>query len=378
MHSSGHRKGASVRSTWLDISDLGDAKTSIVHEAIRRRVYAVVADSADDIAALPPSVQRVLRIRSAGDAAENADAADVMLVDPRDINVAELRTEHPEMPFAVCFEVVDHDTLVRACETVRAGDRAVLFGPDPTKIPAPIARAAAQSTHGRVITVANDSAEAAMALRTPGPGPDGVLLTPSGPGDVAELKRVAQNDEESIKLAELTVTEVTQVGTGDQACVDTCSYLRENEGILVGSHASGMVLCASDARPEPHSPSRPFRVNAGALMSCTPVGRGRTAYLSELKAGSELLAVGTDGSTRRVAVGRVKIEPRPMVSVEAVSADGVRVNLILQHDWRMRMRGPGDSVLNSAEIKPGDRILGHLPRQNRQTNQRDDRFRVEA
>jgi 3-dehydroquinate synthase class II len=46
---------------------------------------------------------------------------------------------------------------------------------------------------------------------------------------------------------------------------------------------------------------------------CTVPG-GKTAYLSELKSGSEVVVVKADGRQRSALVGRVKIETRPLVS----------------------------------------------------------------
>jgi len=66
-----------------------------------------------------------------------------------------------------------------------------------------------------------------------------------------------------------------------------------------------------------------------------------------------------------VTVGRVKIESRPLLSVDAVAPNGVTVNLILQDDWHVRVLGPDAVVLNSTELRPGDRILGHLPTADR-------------
>ena len=41
---------------------------------------------------------------------------------------------------------------------------------------------------------------------------------------------------------------------------------------------------------------------------------GRTAYLSELKSGSEVLVVDPQGCQRAAVVGRIKVEQRPLVS----------------------------------------------------------------
>lgn len=44
---------------------------------------------------------------------------------------------------------------------------------------------------------------------------------------------------------------------------------------------------------------------------------GKTCYLSELQAGKEVLVVDQNGLQRTATVGRVKIESRPLILVEA-------------------------------------------------------------
>jgi 3-amino-4-hydroxybenzoic acid synthase len=126
-----------------------------------------------------------------------------------------------------------------------------------------------------------------------------------------------------------------------------------------------MVLCVSETHPLPYMPTRPFRVNAGAIMSYTLADAERTSYLSELHAGSTVLAVDARGNTRTVTVGRTKIESRPLLSIDAVSSDGRPVNLILQNDWHVRVLAPGGVVRNCTELIPGDRLLGYLPTHDR-------------
>ena len=190
-------------------------------------------------------------------------------------------------------------------------------------------------------------------------------MAPQSVGDATELKAEAKEGTAALELVELEVVSVAHVGMGERACVDTCTYLSKDEGILVGSFSKGMVLCVSETHPLPYMPTRPFRVNAGAIMSYTMSLAGRTQYLSELRAGSKLLAVDIKGNTREVIVGRVKIESRPLLSINAVAADGTEVNLIVQDDWHVRILGPGGTVLNSTELQPGDKLLGHLPVEDR-------------
>jgi 3-amino-4-hydroxybenzoic acid synthase len=143
-------------------------------------------------------------------------------------------------------------------------------------------------------------------------------------------------------------------------CIDTCTHFEEDEGMLVGSYAHGFILCCSETHPLPYMPTRPFRINAGALHSYVFGQDNRTNYLSELRTGHAVLGVGADGRTRRIMVGRIKLESRPLLSIMASSAEGVQVSLIVQDDWHVRVLGPGGTVRNVTELKPGDQLLGYV------------------
>jgi 3-amino-4-hydroxybenzoic acid synthase len=258
-------------------------------------------------------------------------------------------------------EVVDAETLEQACQAAKSERWAVIEFLDPTKIPLEIVLAAADHANGSIITVVEDVEEAGIVFGVLEHGSDGVLMRPRAVGDATELLTAARTEVEPLELTELEVTKVTHVGMGERACVDTCTYFREDEGILVGSHSKGMILCVSETHPLPYMPTRPFRVNAGAIHSYTLSSAGRTNYLSELRAGGKVLAVDIKGQVRVATVGRVKIESRPLLSVDAVAPNGVTVNLILQDDWHVRVLGPGGTVLNSTELRPGSKVLGYLP-----------------
>jgi 3-amino-4-hydroxybenzoic acid synthase len=203
------------------------------------------------------------------------------------------------------------------------------------------------------------------------------MLAPRAVGDATRLRAAVTSEPGELEIVELVVTGLSRVGMGERACVDTCSHFHEDEGILVGSHSKGMILCCSETHPLPYMPTRPFRVNAGAIHSYTLSGNGRTNYLSELKAGSKVLAVDAKGQTRLVAVGRVKIETRPLLSIDAEAPNGQQVNLIVQDDWHVRVLGPGGTVLNTTELKPGDRVLGFLPHDDRHVGYPIDEFCLE-
>ena len=305
--------------------------------------------------------------------------ADIVVINPavHGTTPARLALEHPQIGFGRFVEIVDAPTLELACQSAREDAWSVQLFRDPTKIPLEIVLAAADSAQGSIVTAVADVAEAEIVFGVLERGSEGVLMPARNVGDATALKTAAAGTSGELTLAELEVTGTTHVGMGERACVDTCTYLAKDEGILVGSHSKGMILCVSETHPLPYMPTRPFRVNAGAIHSYTLSKDGRTNYLSELRSGSRVMAVDIKGNSRLVTVGRVKIESRPLLKIDAVAPDGTEVNLILQDDWHVRVLGPGGAVLNSTEIRTGDKVLGYLPTEDRHVGYPIDEFCIE-
>lgn len=362
---------------WLDIRSAGPEKTAVIEEALHQRIDGIVAADPADLAGLPPTVRKILLFQAMPAAAVEVGEADVVIVPGRGADRQDLIAAHPNVEFGRFVEIVDAPTLEEACTAARTERWSVLSFRDPTKIPLEIVIAAAAGSTGSIVTIAADVEEAAILFGVLELGSDGVLMAARAVGDATMLKKASESQIGEMELVELEVVATTHVGMGERACVDTCTYFREDEGILVGSHSKGMVLCVSETHPLPYMPTRPFRVNAGAIHSYTLSHSGRTHYLSELRTGSKVLAVDVKGNTRVVTVGRVKIETRPLISVDAISSDGRKVNLILQDDWHVRVLGPGGAVLNSTELKPGDKLLGHIPTADRHVGYPIDEFCLE-
>lgn len=55
----------------------------------------------------------------------------------------------------------------------------------------------------------------------------------------------------------------------------------------------------------------------GPVHAYVAVPGGKTCYLSELRSGKEVIVVDQSGNQRSAVVGRVKIETRPLILVEA-------------------------------------------------------------
>jgi 3-dehydroquinate synthase class II len=60
-----------------------------------------------------------------------------------------------------------------------------------------------------------------------------------------------------------------------------------------------------------------FGTVQGPVLAYVAIPGGKTCYLSELKAGKEVIVVDQKGQQRTAIVGRVKIETRPLILVEA-------------------------------------------------------------
>jgi 3-amino-4-hydroxybenzoic acid synthase len=361
-----------MKTCWLDLRDRVAAEAAICEEAVHQRVDGILVDDPADYGHLPPTLSRICLVGAEPN--EGQSKADVVIVDDREAAATpQLEQRFPGISFGRYVRVTDPASLEAACRVAATEIWSLLEFADPTKIPLEIVLAAAAAGSGTVITRAGGLEEATVIFGVLEQG-SGVLLAPRAVGDATALVAAAGARRGQLDLVELTVTKVTHVGMGDRACVDTCSYFDPDEGILVGSHSKGMVLCVSETHPLPYMPTRPFRVNAGAIMSYTLVSDRRTSYLSELEAGKRVLAVDTAGRTREVTVGRVKIETRPLLSIDAVGPSGQRVNLILQDDWHVRVLGPGSVVLNSTELTPGDRVLGYIPTEDRHVGYPIDEF----
>ncbi|MCS7132874.1 MAG: 3-dehydroquinate synthase II, partial [Aigarchaeota archaeon] len=104
---------------------------------------------------------------------------------------------------------------------------------------------------------------------------------------------------------------------------------------------------------------RPFRVNAGAIHSYILMPNGSTKYLSEVRSGDRVLVASRDGA-RATAVGRVKIERRPLKLIR-LKAGSIEGSITLQDAETIALLQPDGSPIPVTSIKPGDRILAHIP-----------------
>ncbi|HUR63250.1 MAG TPA: 3-dehydroquinate synthase II [Candidatus Thermoplasmatota archaeon] len=258
----------------------------------------------------------------------------------------------------------------------------VVHAPDWRVIPLENLVAARRDRPGTLFAHADSPQQALLFARTLETGVHGIVLAPRHPSDIADTDRLLREafrptlpDRDSGEpkpipepkvpaiptipvsaggagLVEARVTRVEDAGMGDRVCVDCTAQFTDGEGLLVGSTARSFALVHAETVPSDLVPTRPFRVNAGAVHSYLLGPGGRTSYLSEVAAGTRVLAVSAAG-VREMTVGRAKVEPRPhlLVAWEGGSA-------ILQNAETVRLLTPRGAVSVTA-LKPGDSILVH-------------------
>jgi len=210
----------------------------------------------------------------------------------------------------------------------------------------------------RLIAQVSTAEDARLVLETLELGTDGVLLQTADAAELVKAVAAVKRENAKIHLTSATVTAVKQIGTGARVCVDTCDLMQQGEGILVGSQSGGLFLVEAEVHENPYVASRPFRVNAGSLPLYTLASMQNTRYLSELKAGDEVLIVDRDGNVRTTNVGRAKIEFRPLMLIEA-EAQGKQIKAILQNAETIRLVTPTGSK-PVTELKVGDEVLVHV------------------
>jgi len=366
-----------VTTAWIDVRGCEAGRIpELVSAAAESGIEAVVAD---------PEVDRTVARRADiqwvrfDDASGNADGGGDVRVHAHNGRAAGLIASRLRLGDreGILIEVDNKERLDEACAAVRAGLLTVIRFRDPTKIPLEIVLAAGSRRGAKIMTFVSDLDEAGVVMSVLEHGPDGVILTPRSVADVESLARLCTPKRPRLALTEFAVTEIANAGTGDRVCVDTCSNFFPDEGLLAGAFGGGFLLCCSETHPLPYMPTRPFRVNAGAVSSYVLSQAERTNYLSELSQGDTVTGVRVNGDTRPLVVGRVKIETRPLLLVKTIGPDGAAASLLLQNDWHVRLLGPGGIVHNITELKPGSAVLGHTAAPSRHVGMAVDEYCLE-
>lgn len=217
---------------------------------------------------------------------------------------------------------------------------------------------------GNLFAEAKNTSEAKTLLSVLEKGVDGVLINTTDINEIKKTVRIVRESGEKISLLKAKISQVKSLGMGDRVCVDTCTSMQVGEGMLVGNSSAALFLVHSESVENPYVETRPFRVNAGPIHAYVRVPDGKTKYLSELKAGDEVLVVNAKGVAQRAIVGRTKIEKRPLMLVEA-EVDGTNISTILQNAETIRLTKPDGKPVSIVSLKKGDEVLVALEKAGR-------------
>lgn len=251
-----------------------------------------------------------------------------------------------------------HEELAR--KLGRVVDYLILVGSDWKVIPLENIIADLQKEKVKVIAAVSDYEEARLALETLEHGTDGILIQPQHYSEIkkiAELLDKIKSENYDLKVA--TLTRVEPVGSGDRVCIDTCSIMNVGEGMLIGSYSKGLFLVHSESLESEYVASRPFRVNAGPVQAYVMTPDNKTKYLSEIETGDEVLIVDDKGKTKNAIVGRVKIEKRPLILLEAEYED-TKIKTLLQNAETIRLVSDEGETVSVSDLKEGDKVMVYL------------------
>ena len=244
-------------------------------------------------------------------------------------------------------------------------DYVILKGKNWKVIPLENIIASLQGQTSKIMVDVPNFDEAKLALETMEHGADGVILSSNDGKQIRRLgSLIERSSNEMYELKEATITKVKGVGIGDRVCVDTCSMMSIGEGMLVGSYSSGLFLVHSETLNSEYVASRPFRVNAGPVHAYVMTPGNKTRYLSEIEAGDEIVITNNNGESKVAIVGRVKIERRPLILVEAEN-EGRTIRTLLQNAETIRLVSNTKEAVSVSDLKVGDKVLAYFSNEAR-------------
>ena len=365
------------RQWWFDARGLKSGDSSVLDAAYQSGCAAIVIDpqQQDEVMTGKPTVAYVER-------PEQLDGLhpDVWVLTPNEELLARARQQGRT---AGCFIHVENleEEFPRCRQIVNRGyDFVVIDMHHATYIPFELLLAEAESLPTRILRfvpiqglqgTVDEVHQALNAFGTLEGGVD-VLFRSQ---DVRMIKQLDAEIEEvlrgDMKLVEAEVISVEHTGLGHRVCVDTTTLLTPREGMIIGSTGWGGIFVCSETHYLPHMNLREFRVNAGGVHSYIWGPSNVAGYLSEMRAGSRVLAVDVEGRTRVVTVGRVKIERRPLLLIQARAnpddPPDAHIKTFVQNDWHVRIMGADGKVRNSTLVRPGDRLLAYADEPGRHT-----------
>tara|TARA_Y100001954_G_scaffold51906_1_gene55171 strand:- start:935 stop:1687 length:753 start_codon:yes stop_codon:yes gene_type:complete len=163
-------------------------------------------------------------------------------------------------------------------------------------------------------------------------------------------------EKTEINPIEGIIVSTESAGVGERVCIDLTRRINEGQGAATGSISGKLCLIHGETISSEYVPSRPFRINAGAIHSYILMADGRTKYMSELEAGDEIAILSSSGDIETAVIGRLKIEMRPLLVVR-FEISGEEGQTVIQQAETVRFVSPTGTAVSVTDAKAGDKIM---------------------
>jgi len=230
---------------------------------------------------------------------------------------------------------------------------------DWTMVPLENLVAASRGTSTRIAAAIDEEVELNGAAFALGGGVDAILVPGHLVSDAVTIlggkwDREETLDDEAI-IEEARILSIEGAGVGERVCVDLTRRICDGQGMAVGSISGNLCLIHGETIQSDYVPTRPFRVNAGAIHSYALMADGKTKYLSELTSGDEVAILSTSGSKEKATVGRLKVETRPLLLIR-FGVPGSEGQIVVQQAETVRLISPSEGAISVTQAKEGDKI----------------------
>ena len=230
---------------------------------------------------------------------------------------------------------------------------------DWTMVPLENLVAASRGTSTRIAAAIDEEVELNGAAFALGGGVDAILVPGHLVDDAVTIlggrwDRGETQDDGAI-IEEARILSIEGAGVGERVCVDLTRRISDGQGMAVGSISGNLCLIHGETIQSDYVPTRPFRVNAGAIHSYALMADGKTKYLSELNSGDEVAILSTSGSKEKATIGRLKVETRPLLLIR-FEVPGSEGQIVVQQAETVRLISPCEGPISVTQAKEGDKI----------------------
>ncbi len=230
---------------------------------------------------------------------------------------------------------------------------------DWTMVPLENLVTASRGTSTRIAAAIDEEVELNGAAFAMGRGVDAILVPIQMVDKAIRVLGGSWEKEESQEtgttIVEARILSIDGAGVGERVCVDLTRRINDGQGIATGSLSGNLCILHGETIQSEYVPTRPFRVNAGAIHSYILMADGKTKYLSELISGDEVAVLSSSGEQEKATIGRLKVETRPLLMIR-FEVSGSEGQIVVQQAETVRLITPNGGVISVTKAKEGDKI----------------------